>query len=61
MKRFLIIILFIVLYALIGFFGLGPALFADGTMQERLITIAVVALLYVILTYIFMRLLRKSR
>jgi hypothetical protein len=34
---------------LVTFLGLGPAFFADGTLRERLLTIAVVLILYVIL------------
>lgn len=59
MKRFLVIFVFICLYLLVGFFGLGPVMFADGSMQERLITLSIVILIFIIITYIFIRLLRK--
>ena len=36
----------IILAALLTFFGIGPVLFADGSMQERLITLSVVLILY---------------
>jgi hypothetical protein len=59
MKKTLVIIVFVCLYLVVGFFGLGPVMFADGSMQERLITLSVVILIFIILTYIFIRLLRK--
>ena len=59
MKKILVIVVFICLYLLVGFFGLGPVMFADGSMQERLLTFTIVVLIFVILTYIFIKLLRK--
>jgi hypothetical protein len=59
MKKTLVIIVFVCLYLVVGFFGLGPVMFADGSMQERLITLSVVILIFIALTYIFIRLLRK--
>lgn len=41
---------FAVMYALVSFFGLGPVLFADGTVSERILTLVVVLLIYVLLT-----------
>lgn len=41
---------FAVMYALVSFFGLGPVLFADGTVSERIKTLVVVLLIYVLLT-----------
>ncbi|HYE09174.1 MAG TPA: hypothetical protein VEF53_03245 [Patescibacteria group bacterium] len=60
MKRFLIILAFVCLYLVVGFFGLGPVMFADGTMQERLITLAIVLFIFIVLTYLLIRLLRKK-
>lgn len=37
---------FVVLFALVTFFGLGPVLFADGSDRERALTFAVVLLIY---------------
>ncbi|MFZ3589486.1 DUF6954 family protein [Bacillus sp. DJP31] len=51
---------FSILYLLITFFGLGPVLMADGSMQERVITLAVVVLLYVVLSIVFRSLLKNS-
>lgn len=59
MKKILIVIVFICMYLLVGFFGLGPVMFADGSIQERLLTLTIVLLIFVIITYIFIRLLRK--
>jgi hypothetical protein len=41
---------FVILYAALTFFGLGPVLLADGTDRERIATLAVVLLLYAALT-----------
>ena len=43
--RILIIILSIFLFLLLLFFGIGPVVFADGSMQERIITAAIVLIL----------------
>ncbi|MDF2519443.1 MAG: hypothetical protein K0R84_71 [Clostridia bacterium] len=58
--RGLMIFVFICLYAALIFFGLGPVLFADGSIQERLITLAIVASLFVLLTLLLRRLLRRT-
>lgn len=50
MKKIITFIIFGLLYALVTFFGLGPVLFADGPMQERMLTLAAVILIYVVLT-----------
>jgi len=41
-----------IVFALVTFFGLGPVLLADGPMNERLMTLLVVVLLYVVLGWI---------
>ncbi len=41
---------FAVMYALVAFFGIGPVLFADGTLSERISTLVVVLLIFVLLT-----------
>ncbi|WP_462411297.1 DUF6954 family protein [Neobacillus sp. Marseille-QA0830] len=51
--RFIIHAVFIVLIALVTFFGLGPVLLADGSSQERLITAAIVVLIYIILAFLY--------
>jgi hypothetical protein len=53
--------LFVLLYAGVTFFGLGPVLFADGSMQERMITLAVVILIYAVLTVLLVVWRRWSR
>ncbi|NLY65982.1 MAG: hypothetical protein GX069_00315 [Tissierellia bacterium] len=46
-------IVFVALFALVTFFGLGPVLMADGTLQERLITLGVIIIIYIILITAF--------
>lgn len=43
--RILIKIVSAVLFLLLLFFGIGPVVFADGSMQERIITAAIVLIL----------------
>jgi len=45
-----------IIFILITFFGLGPVLLADGSMGERMTTLAVVLLLYLILGWVTIRL-----
>ncbi|MBM7659584.1 cbb3-type cytochrome oxidase subunit 3 [Bacillus mesophilus] len=59
--KWVIILTFTIIYLLITFFGLGPVLLADGSIQERVITLAVVLLLYVIITIIYRSLLKKIK
>jgi arginine exporter protein ArgO len=56
----LIYIIFIVLYALVTFFGIGPVLMADGSMQERMLTLGIVILIYIALTFAFVKLVRMT-
>ncbi len=58
--KWLVNLLFIVLYLAVTFFGLGPVLMADGSTQERMLTLAVVILIYVVLTVLFLQW-RKKR
>jgi len=59
MKKLFIIIIFIILYLLVGFFGLGPVLFADGTSRERLLTLSIVVLIFIVLTVVLIKILRR--
>lgn len=47
---------FIILIALVTFFGFGPVLLADGVLQERLWTAAIVVVIYIVLLFLY----RKS-
>ena len=42
---------FIILIALVTFFGLGPVLFADGAARERVLTSIVLVLIYALLGF----------
>lgn len=48
--KWLLYILFALLYLMVTFFGLGPVLFADGSTAERVVTLVVVLLIYVLIT-----------
>jgi hypothetical protein len=52
-------ILFVSLFLLITFFGIGPLLFADGSDRERLIGSLVVFLIYGV-WFIILRMWRKK-
>lgn len=55
MMKWIIYTIFIALYLLVTFFGLGPVLLADGSMLERMVTLGIVILIYVILTIFFIK------
>jgi len=61
MLKGLIIVLCFALYVLVTLFGLGPVLLADGSMNERMLTLAVVILLYIGITAILAIAWRKGR
>lgn len=46
---------FIILLLLVTFFGVGPVLYADGVLRERLLTAAVVVILYAIIGFLYSR------
>lgn len=48
--KWLVYILFFILYVLVTFFGIGPVLLADGSVRERIMTLTIVLLIYVALT-----------
>ncbi|MNO03262.1 hypothetical protein D3C81_2239090 [compost metagenome] len=48
--KWILYILFALLYLMVTFFGLGPVLFADGSIAERVVTLVVVLLIYVLIT-----------
>ncbi|MBB6215546.1 protein-S-isoprenylcysteine O-methyltransferase Ste14 [Anaerosolibacter carboniphilus] len=52
-KRTLGYLIFVVLFLLLTFFGMGPVLMADGSMNERIITLIFVLLGYMILGGVF--------
>lgn len=51
--KWFIYFVFIILYIAVTFFGLGPVLLADGTIQERFMTFGVVLGIYAFLTLLF--------
>lgn len=54
-------IVFIVLFLLVTFFGMGPVLIADGTFQERMLTLLFVIVIYFLLILAFRYWLRRTR
>lgn len=59
--KWFIITVFGILFLVITFFGVGPVLLADGAMQERIITLAIVLLLYVAMSISLKILLKKFK
>jgi hypothetical protein len=51
--KFLVHALFIILILLVTFFGLGPVLFADGVIQERIWTAGIIMVLYALLAFLY--------
>lgn len=52
-KRILLYTVFIILILLVSFFGLGPVLLADGSNTERILTLLVVVVLYIVIFMAF--------
>ena len=59
--KLLINIIFIILFLGVTFFGLGPVLIADGSMGERMVTLGVVLVIYIILTIAYNKLGKRRR
>ncbi|MCQ6276481.1 hypothetical protein JMM81_16320 [Bacillus sp. V3B] len=53
------LVIFVLIYLLLTFFGLGPVLFADGSNSERLVTFLIVIGLYIAISCILWYLLKK--
>lgn len=49
--RWLVNILFIGAFGFVTFFGIGPVLIADGSFRERMLTLVVVILIYIVLIF----------
>ncbi len=56
-----IYIVFIILFMLVTFFGLGPVLMADGSAGERAATLAVVIVLYILLALLLRYLIKRMK
>ncbi len=52
-------VIMVAAFLLVTFFGLGPVMFADGSMSERMATLAVVALIYAVLITVSVVFIRK--
>lgn len=59
MEKKLMTLIFGILYICLGFFGIGPLLLADGSVEEKLFTLVIVVLLFVALSILFFYVLRK--
>lgn len=59
--RIIIHIIFIALLLLVTFFGIGPVIFADGVMSERLLTLAIVIVIYLILIVLYRIIIKKIK
>ncbi|SFD84438.1 hypothetical protein SAMN05216378_1700 [Paenibacillus catalpae] len=54
-------ILLLAVFLLVTFFGLGPVLFADGSMTERTITLSVVIIIYFVIALLTYWIFRKKK
>lgn len=59
--RIIIHIIFIALLLLVTFLGIGPVIFADGVMSERLLTLAIVIVIYLILIVLYRIIIKKIK
>lgn len=53
-------VLLAIMFLLVTFFGLGPIVFADGSMSERLSTLGVVLMLYLVIVYIWKKIAKEQ-
>ncbi len=54
-------VVFIILFLLITFFGIGPVVFADGSINERITTLIIVILIYGSCIWLYRIFIRKMR
>lgn len=54
-------IFFAVAFLYVTFFGIGPVLLADGTTQERMITLGIIIIVYIVLIVLLRWFRRKVR
>jgi uncharacterized membrane protein YhaH (DUF805 family) len=59
MMKLVVWIVFVILFILVTFFGLGPVLLADGSAGERAATLAAVIALYVLLVLLLRFLIKR--
>lgn len=59
--KWLIYLCFAIMYLMVTFFGLGPVLIADGSNQERMLTLIVVLAIYTLLTVVLWFVIKKFR
>ncbi|WP_373312783.1 DUF6954 family protein [Paenibacillus glycanilyticus] len=59
--KILLSVVLLVVFLLVTFFGLGPVLFADGSMKERMITLGIVILIYAAIAFAAYFIFRKTR
>ncbi|CAM5223842.1 hypothetical protein UACE39S_00553 [Ureibacillus acetophenoni] len=57
--KWIIYVIFFVLFVGVTFFGLGPVLLADGSLNEKMITLFIVFLIYVILIVLLILFIKK--
>ncbi len=60
-EKVLVYTVTIVVTALVTFFGLGPVIYADGSMSERMVTLAVVIVIYLVIGTLFGIWLRRQK
>jgi hypothetical protein len=61
MSKIIIYSIFIIALILNTFFGLGPVIYADGSMSERILTLAIVLFIYFILGGSLMLLIKRNK
>jgi TM2 domain-containing membrane protein YozV len=59
--KILFYIIILAAFLLVTFFGLGPVMLADGSRGERLVTLLVVVLIYLLLLWITVRFRKRNK
>jgi hypothetical protein len=59
--KWFVYIVFAIIYLLVTFFGLGPVLMADGSDQERILTLTIVLVIYVVLAIVMRSVVKRLK
>jgi membrane protein DedA with SNARE-associated domain len=54
-------IIFFFIFIMLTFFGIDPVVFADGVLKERMLTLAIVVLAYIVWFFLFRFWLKRQK
>lgn len=59
--KILFYIIMSIAFLLVTFFGIGPVVFADGPVSERIITLVIVLVIYILLGWITIHFTKRQK